>query len=128
MLRFAVAAGASLGATGVAAGAFGAHSLGGMLTPDSRLVFETAARYQLLHALALLGAGGASLLWPGRSIRASIVCFIAGTILFSGSLYALSLSGVRALGVITPVGGLLLIVGWLLLFLAALRGAATKAG
>jgi uncharacterized membrane protein YgdD (TMEM256/DUF423 family) len=113
--------GALFGATAVAAGAFGAHALKARLAPDLLAVFDTAARYQMVHALALLAAAWAVSRWPGWRARAAGWCFVVGTLVFSGSLYALTLTGLRALGAITPVGGVLMIVGWLLLALAAWR-------
>lgn len=121
MDRLFFALGAASGALSVAAGAFGAHALKARLTPDLLAVFETAARYQMFHALALLAAAWAASRWPGWRPRAAGWCFVAGSVVFCGSLYALALSGVRALGAITPAGGVLLIAGWLLLALAALR-------
>lgn len=109
-------------AVGVAAGAFGAHTLRGRLTPDLLNVFETGVRYHLIHALALLTVAGAASRWPGPAVSLAGWCFVAGTILFSGSLYALCLTGLRTLGMITPLGGLSLIVGWLLLGWAAWQG------
>jgi uncharacterized membrane protein YgdD (TMEM256/DUF423 family) len=99
----------------VALGAFGAHALKATLQPDMLAVFETGVRYQMYHAFALLAVGWASTRWPGKVLNASGWLFIAGTIVFSGSLYALSLSGVRWLGTITPIGGLALLAGWLCL-------------
>lgn len=122
--RWAAVAGAVFGFSGVAAGAFGAHALKTRLEPDALAVFDTAARYQVLHALALLGSSWAAQQWPGRSASASAVLFGAGIVLFSGSLYALSLSGVRLFGALTPLGGVLLLLGWLALGLAAARDAA----
>lgn len=116
--------GAASGAVGVAAGAFGAHALKTRLPPDLLAVFETAARYQLLHALALLAVAAAAARWPGRLTGASGVCLALGTLVFCGSLYVLTLTGVRAWGAVTPVGGLLLIAGWLLLAAAAWRARA----
>lgn len=121
MDRLFFSLGAVSGAIAVAAGAFGAHGLRLRLTPDLLAIFDTAARYQMFHALALLAAGWAVSRWPGTSARAAGWCFLAGTMVFSGSLYALSLSGIRALGAITPVGGVLFIAGWLLLAIAAWR-------
>jgi uncharacterized membrane protein YgdD (TMEM256/DUF423 family) len=115
------ALGAASGGLAVAAGAFGAHALKARLTPDLLAVFETAARYQMFHALALLAAAWAASRWPGWRTHAAGWCFVAGSVVFCGSLYALALSGVRALGAITPVGGVLLSAGWLLLALAVLR-------
>jgi uncharacterized membrane protein YgdD (TMEM256/DUF423 family) len=97
----------------VAAGAFGAHSLRSRLTPDLLAVFETGARYQMYHALALLALAWAATRWPGLSIRAAGWLFIGGTLLFSGSLYLMALTGSRWLGAITPIGGLLFLAGWL---------------
>jgi uncharacterized membrane protein YgdD (TMEM256/DUF423 family) len=119
----AVAAGL-FGFTGVAAGAFGAHALKQRLEPEALGVFQTAAHYQLIHALALLGSAWVAQQWPGRAASVSAALFAGGIVLFSGSLYALSLSGAHMLGAITPVGGLLLLLGWLALALAAARGKA----
>jgi uncharacterized membrane protein YgdD (TMEM256/DUF423 family) len=120
--RLFATAGAASGLIAVAAGAFGAHALKARLAPEMLAVFETGVRYQLVHALALLAVAWAVTRWPGRLATASGVCFIAGTILFSGSLYALTLSGVRGLGAITPTGGVLLLAGWVLLAIAPWRG------
>ena len=116
-----IAAGALLGFLGVALGAFGAHALKSRLAPDMLAVFEVGVRYQMYHALALLGVAWACTRWPGPLTAASGWLFIAGVVIFFGSLYALSLSGVRWLGAVTPVGGLALLTGWLCLALAALR-------
>jgi uncharacterized membrane protein YgdD (TMEM256/DUF423 family) len=121
--RRAAVAAAVFGFTGVAAGAFGAHALKARLEPEALAVFDTAARYQVLHALALLGSCWAVQQFPGRSARASTVLFGAGIVLFSGSLYVLSLTGVRLFGALTPIGGVLLLLGWLALGWAALRDA-----
>jgi len=124
MDRIFAALGAASGFIGVAAGAFGAHGLKARLTPELLAVFDTAARYQMIHALALLAVAWAIGRWPGRAAVASGWCFVAGTLIFSGSLYLLALTGVRGLGAITPVGGVLFLCGWLLLALAAWRGGA----
>jgi uncharacterized membrane protein YgdD (TMEM256/DUF423 family) len=116
--RMLVAAGGLLGLTGVAAGAFGAHALKNSLAPDRLAVFETAARYQLVHAVALLGAAWVQQSWPGRAAFAAGVCFLVGTLVFSGSLYALVLVGEPRLGAITPFGGISLMAGWILLIVA----------
>jgi uncharacterized membrane protein YgdD (TMEM256/DUF423 family) len=97
---------------GVAAGAFGAHGLRAIVAPDLLAVFETGARYQMYHAFALLAAAWAATRWPGRRVRAAGWLFAVGTLLFSGSLYLLVLTGVRSLGAVTPFGGLALIAGW----------------
>jgi uncharacterized membrane protein YgdD (TMEM256/DUF423 family) len=99
----------------VAAGAFGAHSLKTRISPDLLAVFETGARYQMYHALALLAAGLAAGRWPGAAIQIAGWCFVAGTVLFSGSLYILVLSGQRWLGAVTPLGGIAFLAGWLAL-------------
>ena len=103
----------------VAAGAFGAHALRGRLEPDLLAVFETAARYQMYHALALLAVAWAMTRWPGALAAWAGWLFVAGTVLFSGSLYALALSGVRWLGAVTPLGGLAFLAGWICLAVGA---------
>jgi uncharacterized membrane protein YgdD (TMEM256/DUF423 family) len=103
----------------VAAGAFGAHGLKGRLDPQALAVFETGTRYQMYHALGLVAAGWALTRWPGPwALRAGWL-FVAGTVLFSGSLYALALSGARWLGAITPLGGAGFLLGWICLAIAA---------
>ena len=122
MDRIFFALGSLSGLLGVAAGAFGAHGLRERLGPEMLTVWETAARYQLIHALALLAVAWAVTRWPGTATSAAGWLFVAGTLLFSGSLYLLSLSGVRWLGAITPIGGVAFIVGWACLVWAALKG------
>lgn len=107
----------------VAAGAFGAHGLKPRLSSELLAVFETGARYQMYHALGLLAV--AFVLGQGRSASAAGWAMLAGIVLFSGSLYALALTGIRALGAITPLGGLCFLTGWAILVWAALRGAAS---
>lgn len=107
--------GAILGAVGVAAGAFGAHGLRAQVSPEMLAVFETGVRYHLIHALALLAVAWASTRWTSAAIRAAGWLFVAGILLFSGSLYVLTLTGIRGLGAITPFGGAAFILGWLLL-------------
>jgi uncharacterized membrane protein YgdD (TMEM256/DUF423 family) len=114
--RFLVA-GALLGGSGVALGAFGAHGLRASLSPAALGWWETAVQYQMWHALAIVAVA----LLPG-SARLAGWLFGAGTVLFSGSLYLMALTGLRALGMVTPLGGLLLILGWLALAAAAFRG------
>ena len=113
--------GAILGFIGVAAGAFGAHALKGRLSPELLTVFETGARYQLYHSLALLAAGLGQARCPSPLWSWAGALFGVGVLLFSGSLYLLALTGVRWLGAITPFGGLALLAAWLLLAIAALR-------
>ena len=110
--------GSALGLIGVALGAFGAHALKARLAPELLATFEVGVRYQLIHALALLAVAWACTRWPGRWANASGWLFIAGTLLFSGSLYALSLTGVRGIGIVTPIGGVALLLGWLCLLAA----------
>ncbi|MEQ1773853.1 MAG: DUF423 domain-containing protein [Burkholderiales bacterium] len=121
MERLFFTLGSLSGFLGVALGAFAAHALKGRVEPDLLLIFETGVRYQMYHAFALLAAGWASTRWPGRAVNLSGWLFVAGTIIFSGSLYALSLSGIRWFGAITPIGGLALLAGWLCLAWAAWR-------
>jgi uncharacterized membrane protein YgdD (TMEM256/DUF423 family) len=122
MERLLLAAAAISGAISVAAGAFGAHALKARLSPDLLAVFETGARYQMYHAIGLaLAAWAASRFGDGAAAWAGGF-FLAGTLLFSGSLYALALTGVRGLGAVTPFGGVAFIAGWIALALAALRG------
>lgn len=122
MERTFFALGAVLAGLGVALGAFGAHALKARLSPDMLAVWETGVRYQLVHALGLLAVAWALTRWPGSAVQASGWLFVAGTLLFSGSLYALALSGVRGLGAVTPLGGVAWIVGWALLAWGAWRG------
>ena len=103
----------------VALGAFGAHALKARLPADLLAVFETGVRYQLTHALALLAVAWACTRWPGTAVNASGWLFVAGTVIFSGSLYALALTGVRWLGAVTPIGGVAWLAAWLCLAWAA---------
>ena len=103
----------------IAAGAFGAHALRARLEPQMLSVFETAARYQMYHALALLACAWASTKWPGALVSTAAWLFVGGSVAFSGSLYALSLTGERAFGAVAPIGGLALLGGWVCLVMAA---------
>lgn len=106
----------------VLAGAFGAHVLEARLSPRALAAFRTGAEYQMIHSLALIllaALGNAPLAHPLQA-RAG-ACFLAGIVLFSGSLYVLALSGIRAFGAVTPIGGVLFIAGWFLLVLGAWR-------
>ena len=122
MARIFVMLGALSGLIAVAAGAFGTHTLRGRLSEELLATFETAARYQMYHALALLFAAWAVIRWPGPFATAAGWLFVAGTLIFSGSLYILTLTGMRWLGAITPLGGVAFIAGWLCLALAAWQG------
>jgi uncharacterized membrane protein YgdD (TMEM256/DUF423 family) len=103
----------------VAAGAFGAHALKERLAPDMLAVYEVAVRYQAYHALALLAVALIADRQGGAAARAAGIAFTAGTLLFSGSLYALALTGARWLGAVTPMGGVLFLLGWLSLVWSA---------
>ena len=100
----------------VGLGAFGAHALKTRLTPDMLAIFETGVRYQVYHALALL------LLAAVRGPSKAGWCFTAGIVLFSGSLYLLALTGVRKWGAVTPIGGVLFLIGWLILMFSRTSG------
>ncbi|MEW6687852.1 MAG: DUF423 domain-containing protein [Pseudomonadota bacterium] len=107
---------------GVALGAFAAHGLKSRLGPELLATFETGVRYQMYHAFALIAAGWAYTRWPGSAPVAAGWLFLAGTALFSGSLYVLSLTGARWLGAVTPAGGLAFLAGWLCLAWGAYKG------
>lgn len=113
--------GSLLAAAGVALGAFGAHALRSRLTGDAIAIWETGVRYHLVHALGLLGVAWASDRWPGVWPGVAGWAFVAGILVFSGSLYVLAVTGARWLGAITPLGGLAFLAGWLALAVAALR-------
>jgi uncharacterized membrane protein YgdD (TMEM256/DUF423 family) len=113
--------GALFAGLAVAAGAFGAHALKAILAVEMLAVFETAARYQMYHALALLFIGLADVRGTSRPLRAAGWMFVLGIGLFSGSLYAVALSGVRWLGAVTPLGGAAFIVGWVLVIAGCCR-------
>lgn len=114
--------GALCGFLAVAAGAFGAHAFRDILSQESLAIFETAARYQMYHALALLAAAWVATRWPGSVAQAAGWLFAAGIIVFSGSLYLLSITGTQWLGAVTPLGGIVLLAGWLALAWAVARG------
>lgn len=105
----------------VAAGAFGAHALKARLPQDLLVIFETGARYHMYHALGLVAVGLLGQLRPSPLLSGAGWAMLVGIVLFSGSLYALALSGVRVLGAITPLGGLGFLAGWLLFAVAAWR-------
>jgi len=113
--------GGLLGGLSVGLGAFGAHALKNRLPAESLAVFETAARYQMYHALALLFVGILSIKIESWFLASSGICFVLGTLLFSGSLYLLVLTDNRGLGIVTPIGGSILIVGWFLLTITAIK-------
>lgn len=106
---------------GVAAGAFGAHGLESRLSAELLAVYHTGVRYELFHAVALLFVGLAADRWPTARWGRAGWMFVAGTVLFSGSLYVLALTGVLWLGAVTPLGGLCFLLGWIFAAIAALR-------
>ncbi len=119
MSRHFIPIAALSGFISVAAGAFGAHALKSRLDAEMLAVFEVGVRYQMYHAFALIVAAWAQTRWPGAPVTAAGWFFVVGTLLFSGSLYALSLTGLRWLGAVTPLGGLAFLLGWACLAAAA---------
>ena len=107
--------GSIAGALAVAVGAFGAHALRGRVSEEMLSTFEIGARYQMYHALALLAVAWVFSRWPGPAVSTAGWLFVAGIVLFSGSLYLLALTGQRWLGAVTPLGGLCFLAGWILL-------------
>lgn len=127
MVKWFVVVAAVAGFLGVAGGAFGAHALKAQLSAQRMEIWHTAVLYQLVHTLALLAVGLSAGVFPARGLLVGAgIAFTAGIVLFSGSLYALALSGVRILGAITPLGGLAFLVGWALLAVAAWRYAGAR--
>ena len=122
MSRLFFAFGSGFALIAVITGAFAAHALKTRLSPDMFQVFEVAVRYQMYHALGLIAVAWATSQWSSQLIAASGWLFVAGIVIFSGSLYILSLTGVRWLGAITPIGGVAFIIGWGCLLWAAIRG------
>lgn len=121
MVRLWLLLSAFAGFSGVAMGAFAAHGLKSRLSAEYLAVFQTGTHYQLIHALALLGVAILALVVPGRLVNLAGACFAVGILLFSGSLYALTLSGIAKLGIITPFGGLAFLAGWAYLGVLAWR-------
>jgi len=112
MERRVFVAGSILTGLGVVFGAFGAHALEASLSPKMLATFETSVRYQIYHGLGLMALAWAISRWPERRLDPAAWLLLAGTVVFSGSLYLLVLTGARWFGAITPFGGLLLIFGW----------------
>lgn len=123
MTRLFIGAAAALGFAGVALGAFGAHGLAAHFAanPDLAPTFQTASRYHMYHALALLAVAWVNSRYPGRLVQWAGGALILGTLLFSGSLYLLSIAGVRWMGAVAPFGGVALLIGWGLLGWAGWR-------
>lgn len=123
-MPFFIIAGAVNAAIAVAFGAFGAHALKEKLSAHYLAVWETAVQYQMFHALGLIAIGilmSSSLIGPITQLNWAGYLLLAGTIIFSGSLYVLSLTGIGVLGAITPIGGVAFIAGWIMLIIAALK-------
>ena len=121
MLRGFLMLAAFFGFTGVGLGAFAAHGLKSRLSPEYLTIFHTGVTYQLVHTLALLGVALLATQIPGRLLTWAGASFAIGILLFSGSLYVLTLTGISKLGIVTPFGGLAFLAGWLCLGLAAWR-------
>lgn len=121
MLRSFLMLAAFFGFTGVALGAFAAHGLKNRLSADYLAIFHTGVTYQLVHTLALFGVALLATHIPGRIVTWAGISFVIGILLFSGSLYLLTLTGISKLGIITPFGGVAFLLGWLFLGLAAWR-------
>lgn len=121
MVRNFLTLGSAFAFLGVAAGAFGAHFLKTRISPEMLSVFEVGVRYQMYHALALIATACLQSRWPSRLIIISGWSFVLGIILFSGSLYLLSVLRIERVGMITPLGGFAFLVGWLLITIAAFK-------
>jgi uncharacterized membrane protein YgdD (TMEM256/DUF423 family) len=114
-------AAAIAGFLAVLLGAFAAHGLKARLSADNLSIFETGVRYQMYHALALVGVAYAAQRWGGNLPTVAGAAFAVGILFFSGSLYVLSISGVKIFGAVAPIGGLAFLTGWVCIGLAALR-------
>ena len=121
MVRTFLMLAAFFGFTGVALGAFAAHGLKSRMSAEYLAIFHTGVLYQLIHALAILGVAVLAAQLPGRLMTWAGYSFAVGIVLFSGSLYVLTLTGISKLGIVTPFGGLAFLVGWALLGLTAWR-------
>jgi uncharacterized membrane protein YgdD (TMEM256/DUF423 family) len=120
--RLFLTGGGLIGGLAVATGAFGAHGLKAFLEAHGQAAnWETAARYALCHGLALVAVGGLAAVRPTAALRTAGWCFLLGTVVFSGCLFALALTGVKVLGAVVPIGGVLLIAGWIALAWAGWR-------
>ena len=121
MLRTFLMLAAFFGFTGVALGAFAAHGLKNRLSAEYLAIFHTGVLYQLIHALALFGVAILAIQIQGRLVTYAGISFALGILLFSGSLYLLTLTGVSKLGIITPIGGVFFLIGWFILGWTAWR-------
>jgi uncharacterized membrane protein YgdD (TMEM256/DUF423 family) len=121
MYKQALIIGVLLAMLSVILGAFGAHALKQILAADQLLIFETGVRYQFYHSFALILSGILYHAFPHKNIHRATFCFTVGVALFSGSLYAMTLTGITVLGAITPIGGLFFIAGWLFLLATIIK-------
>jgi uncharacterized membrane protein YgdD (TMEM256/DUF423 family) len=119
---------AMLGFLGVALGAFGAHGLRGIVEPELLSVWQTAVQYQMFHTLVLLSIVIAGSRHASSLLVISGWLLVAGTVLFSGSLFALVITGIKSLGMVTPLGGVLFLMGWLVLLFALIRVVTVEQG
>ncbi len=120
-MRLWIVLGAIFGLLSVVAGAMGAHALTANLEADALGTFETAVRFQMYHALALLATGLLTDRWKSGLVSLAGAFFATGVVLFSGSLYILALTGIGVLGAVAPFGGIILIAGWITLIIGAIR-------
>lgn len=123
-MKFFIIAGAINGFLAVALGAFGAHALEGRIADKYLSTWDTAVQYQMFHALALMAIGilmSSKLMGHVSSLNTAGYLILAGIIIFSGSLYVLSLTGISILGAITPIGGVAFLVGWIMLIVATVK-------
>jgi len=127
MYKTAITLGAAFAGLGVVLGAFGAHALKKILAPEQLVSFETGVRYQMYHSFALILAGILFHLVPSGQLRMAVIFFTVGIVLFSGSIYALTLLkakgavGLGGVGILTPIGGVFFILGWIMLLVGALK-------
>lgn len=113
--------GSALAGLSVATGAFGAHGLANKLEPRMLEVWETASRYNMYHALALLAVAWLLQQTDGAPAKVAAIAIMVGVALFSGSLYVMALSGIKWLGAVTPLGGVAFLIGWVACIVAAAR-------
>ncbi len=121
MVKMWLISGAVFAMLAVILGAFGAHALKSILSEHGGEIYQTAVQYQMYHGFALIAAGLLQQAWPSLNLNPAGWCFIAGIMLFSGSLYILAGTSIRFIGMITPVGGLLFIGGWLWIIVQLVR-------
>lgn len=125
-MKSSIISGAVHGFLAVALGAFGAHALEDILDAYGQGIWDTAVQYQMFHAVALVIVGilgSATILGESKQLKIAMYCMNLGVVFFSGSLFILALSGIKMLGAITPIGGVLFLTGWVCIILAAKKGA-----